>query len=340
MKKATEKRIFKVAVLLVSTLVSIAILEVSIRVFFPHYDPKRQIRFFENSDGVRIGPKEESVRQRTPKGDFDIIVSFNKYGLRDEKNLAQSNANDLLVVGDSFTFGFGVEVADRFSNILEERLGRPVFNVSAPTGIAGYRRLISYARKSGGKSGNLIIGVCMENDLKTYQSLPTQAPLRHRERSISDKTRLWGKTHSAIYLALSVELQEIPAIRGILEYLGIVREIDELTGKNSMDQGILISSRDQLITLIEEAQASEAVVLIIPSRALWYGTNRREELWVHEQFVALLKAEGVKVLDMRPVFERSEDPLEYYFDTDPHWNERGHEAAAEALFGFVIESGI
>ena len=272
--------------------------------------------------------------------DFDIIVSFNKYGLRDEKDLAQSNANDLLVVGDSFTFGFGVEVADRFSNILEERLGRPVFNVSAPPGIAGYRRLIRYARKSGGKSANLIIGICMENDLKIYRDFPAQGPHRHREESITDKTRLWGKTHSAIYLALSVELQKFPAIRSILKFLGIAREIDELTEKNSMDQGILISSRDQLITLIEEAQASEAVVLIIPSRALWHGTNRREELWVHERFFALLKAAGINVLDMKPVLETGEDPLDYYFNTDPHWNERGHEAAAEALFGFVIESGI
>ena len=64
-------------------------------------------------------------------GDYDVEVTFNELGLRDARSLKASTPDSIVVVGDSFAFGWGVEERQRFSNLLQERLARPVFNVSA-----------------------------------------------------------------------------------------------------------------------------------------------------------------------------------------------------------------
>jgi len=114
----------------------------------------------------------------------------------------------------------------------------------------------------------------------------------------------------------------------LLQKLGIARNVDQLTGQNIFSEEILASSRDQVLTL---AAGRRAVVLLIPSRGLWSGGNMEIEKRVHERFAALLGEAGLTVVDMRPHFELSGTPLNYYFTTDPHWNATGHAAAAAAL---------
>jgi len=56
---------------------------------------------------------------------------------------------------------------------------------------------------------------------------------------------------------------------------------------------------------------------------------------IHARFVALLRDAHLKVVDMQPIFEKAGNPLGFYFETDPHWNARGHAAAAAALNQFL-----
>src|SRR5258707_181049 len=112
----------------------------------PAYDPSRQVTFALLPDGTPIGTPGAQRRLVKNTGDYDVQVSFNSLGLRDSKSIAVSGVDSIFVVGDSFGFGWGVEEAQRFSNLLEDRLGRLVFNIS--TGVAdfdGYDHLIRYA---------------------------------------------------------------------------------------------------------------------------------------------------------------------------------------------------
>jgi endonuclease V-like protein UPF0215 family len=72
--------------------------------------------------------------------------------------------------------------------------------------------------------------------------------------------------------------------------------------------------------------------VIIPARLLWAGENREIELRVHEAFISGLQQAGLRVVDMRPVLEKTGDPLACYFQSDPHWNAKGHALAAQELF--------
>jgi hypothetical protein len=315
--------------LLVSTGLGLLLCEIGVRMFFPYFRPSTQIVFHRDADGVPLGSPGERVRVSTPKGDWDITVTFNHYGLRDPKDLAQAQPGDLFVVGDSFTFGWGLEDGLRFSDLLAGKLGRPVYNIAIPGDLRDYATLVHYAERHGAKIENLVVGVCMENDLMDYRARTGPAPPATRVR-----WREWMKTHSALYLGASHILQAKLGAGGLLQKVGLARGIEQLTAQNVFSEEILTSSRDELLKVVA---GRHAVVLLIPSRGLWAGSNMETEKRVHERFAALLAEAGVTVVDMRPRFELSGTPLQYYFTTDPHWNASGHEAAAMALMKPVAD---
>jgi lysophospholipase L1-like esterase len=58
-----------------------------------------------------------------------VIYQFNELGFR-ERSISQFQGNEIIVVGDSFTLGLGVNVEDRWSNRLQQLISRPVLNFS------------------------------------------------------------------------------------------------------------------------------------------------------------------------------------------------------------------
>lgn len=327
----------KLALLLLSTTVSLVLLEFCVRELIPSYHPKQQIIFYMNKDGVPLGPANQTVRQRTPKGDYDLMVSFNYFGFRDSKQMHTSTASDWFVLGDSFGMGWGVEETDRFSDVWDAMVPFRVFNISiGGVDIEGYTRLLDYAGQNVPTIRNLVVAVCMENDFRDYyRKHPTTA---HTKRSVKARIRAYAKTHSALYLLLSYKLQQFPMVKSFLEAIGIARRVDndELMRKNEFNKTAILYSVDLLQDIIDGRK--NTVVLIIPSRALWIGDNRDIEQRVHAFFVNELRKRNIEILDMRPLLEAAGDPMRYYFTTDPHWNEDGHRLAATALYTWITSA--
>ena len=74
------------------------------------------------------------------------------------------------------------------------------------------------------------------------------------------------------------------------------------------------------------------MVLIIPARGLWIGKNQEAEGRVHDRFVSEARMNNnIEVIDMRPVFEKTGNPMQFYFKHDGHWNVTGHQLAAKYL---------
>jgi acetyltransferase AlgX (SGNH hydrolase-like protein) len=335
----------KTAVLLVSILVSVLILEAAVRYALPQYNRAGQISY-QCVDGVAIALPNGEFRHWTKMGDFDVAVSTNQYGLRDTKDMADAEPDSLFAVGDSFSLGHGVEEWQRYSNQLETRLGRPVYNISVPTDLNGYLRLVGYALGVSPKIGTLIVGLCMENDIALYPSeVPPCKPgvdlsdWRNWRTNLSSMSLLDWKNlltaDSAAYFAITSVVHQQPTLKRVAMRLGLIRENLQFEGPRGYHEGAITSSAEKLAQI---AARFDTIVLIIPSRGLWQGAHRETESRIHDRLVALLDARGIPTLDLRPVFERSGDPLQYHYPNDGHWNAEGHRVASDSLAEYLGNS--
>jgi hypothetical protein len=302
--------------------------ELVVRLFFPAFEPSGQFRFgYQAAPHLVLGVPGTVARQRKNTGDYDASVRINARGLRDDKDVAEATVGDIAVVGDSFTWGWGVEAEQRFSDQLQSLTGKRVYNLSTPTDLSGYGALLAYARRLGGKFGTVVLAICMENDLGDYG--PPAADTNDDDSgTIAGRLRGWLEQSSAAYLFFTTAVHQTPWLEAPAVWLGLI--IPNLQGisRNTYSEAVITASARKVAEL---AGKDRLLAVIIPSRALWVGANRAGEDRVHREFIAALGLHGIDVLDLRPLLEYGGQPLSYHFANDGHWNARGHRLAAEAI---------
>ncbi len=303
-----------------------AALEVGIRVLLPQFNPSDQVYYLQSDrHAPPLGPPNTQFRQRKNSGDYDVSVAFNSHGLRDAKSVARAEESDWLVVGDSFSMGMGVQADERYSNRLDAALDAAVYNISIPTDVQGYEKLLSYARQLGAKAQNIVVGVCMENDLRHYTAMDTPPTTT----TSLDYLKAFLTYRSAVYQALTTVVQQTPSLYEVARRTGLIRPHIGSIPSAQVSEMVLHSTADLLTQLRRDN--SRVVVLIIPSRYLWAGDQTVETDRVHRAFVALLRAAGLAVVDPRRAFENTGNPLGLHFAHDPHWTPTAHRIAAAQL---------
>ena len=322
----------KTAVALGAALLALLIVEGVVRVVAPVYDPSGSLAFTYLPDGTPIGPPNAVHRQTKSTGDYDVLVRFNALGFRDPKPVESSTPESIFVVGDSFAFGWGVEESDRFSDLLQQRLHLPVFNIGEGSAdFDGYGHLVRYAESRGAHIGTLVVTVCMENDLREYG--PDEPERTNVEGLPAFKNVLTD--HSALYGLIAAAIHRSPPLERAASRAGLlVPNLAAIAGSDAPEDAVK-SSVERLRAL---ASGRRAIVLIVPSRALWAGTDahRRQVARTHETFTGLLRQAGLPVVDVRPEFEGTGNPLGVHFRADGHWTAEGHRIAAEALATTLI----
>jgi len=306
----------------VAIVVGLGLLEALTRLFFPAFDPSGRFGLSHPLGSLTVGTPGASTRQVKNTGDYDVAVRLNRHGLRDDKDITEAASGDLVFVGDSFTWGWGVEAAERFSDRVQALTGRRAFNLATPTDIAGYAELLDYAQSLGARIGEVVVGLCMENDLGLYDSTGIPA------HAMTMDWKGWLTERSAAYLLLATMIHRTPALKALAVGAGAIVPNFDGMGLNTYDAQVIEASADQLQAL---SKRFPTLVVLIPSRALWIDSNRAEEDRVHKALVAALTRRGIAVLDPRPLMEAGGTPLAYHFDNDGHWNARGHALVAEAI---------
>jgi hypothetical protein len=317
----------KIVAALGAAVAAVLIAEAAARFVAPAYNPAGRVAFSYLPDGTPIGPSNVVLRQVKNTGDYDVLVRFNALGFRDPRPIETSTPESVFVVGDSFAFGWGVEEPQRFSDILQSRLGRPVFNIGEGSAdFDGYGRLLRYAEAHGARIGTLVVSVCMENDLREYGPDEPEHFVPGRLSGI--KNFLAG--HSALYGIAATVIHRSPALERAAARTGLLIPNLAAIAESDASEDAVKSSAERLSSLLA---GRRAVVLIVPSRALWAGTDahRRQVARTHETFVGLVRNAGLQVVDVREAFEGRGSPLSLHFPSDGHWTAEGHRIAGEAL---------
>lgn len=320
-------------VALVTFVASLPVQEMAVRFALPEFNPSWQVRFHGgDATTPTLATPGTRLRQIKNTGDYNVIVRINHRGLRDEQDVAEARAEDWVVVGDSFGFGWGVDVSDRYSEQLAMRLGQRVFNISIPGGLENDERLLDYAKRLGGEVQQVIVQVTMERDIKRWEPvIASEMALAPLTSSRIQVVKEWLLENSELYFLFTSQIHQVRWLNELAAIMGLVRRNLDGVHKAEFDGVAVADTADKVARLVAPYRQSAA--LIIPARSLWAGSaeDRIMADQTHRAFIAALADRNVRVVDMRGPLENGGEPLRYHFANDGHWNPRGHILAAMRL---------
>ena len=293
-------------------------------------------------------PEHGSVRTGKPgfdgyfsqnNGDFRVRIKINMDGFRNPEP-ASAAAGQIWVIGDSMAFGWGVEDAETYTEVIERVSGHPAYNIASPgANVCGYQRL-SVLMPQGARPAAVVVGLILENDLAYYDCANQDTERKNQDEQIyegilptdiSDVKQVLLK-NSALYNFLAVSLKRIDIIRELLILTGLV--------KAPTAGGSHFSGRDSAVPVdktVAELSRLRAMfgpdtpflVAVAPTRyeLAHDGPADRE---VREMVIAKLAEAGIPSLDLRAPLS-SRPFAETHFRHDGHWTPLGHALAGRAI---------
>lgn len=309
---------------------ALVIADFAVRIAMPTLDPSGQIRFETDKEtGLVLGPRDTSLRQTKNTGEFDVDISFNSRGFRDDKDVASAVPKSLIVAGDSLCFGWGVDKSVRFTERLQEALGEPVYNIGIPTGLDSSYDLVRYARDLGARSDTVVLLVSAEARIMNYDVLNPKETSRRGGNKVLKAIKEFLIEHSAIYRLVTGAVHRVPVLRDAFVSLGLIVPAMEGVPSRIYDPAA-IASTARIIDRFK-GLTQRLLVVFAPSRAMWLEKEREAERKTYDELIAAVRAKGIETVDLRPYLEADGSPFDHFFKTDGHWNPSGHRIAADAI---------
>ena len=335
--------LINLSLIIFSTLFALFLSEIALRLIGldPLYVSPERDRFWKYDSllGWAHEPRQEGIFE---SHQFQTVVKINEKGLRDREHLyeRQNNIERVLVLGDSFAWGYGVEESERFSQLLEKSLDVEMINA----GVSGYstdQELLWYKNEGIKYETDLVILVLAGNDvgdnnrqlvntiyykpkfvLEEGQLVPIGYPV--------PKTSPQGKfiyslsQRSALAYFLIQRYFDIGAL-----YKNLRVDADTSNASTPSDNHafeLTIALLDEIRTI---AESKKAGFMIVATDRWWNGPSGA----TYADFIGTLQTEGFLVLDVEamPGF----DPSEMLIPDDGHWSREGHEFVAEQIKEFI-----
>ncbi len=315
-----------------SMAIALLIAEAVLRVGFPHFGPGRvdgSNPFWQPDARLGWVHRPSSEGRFAARG-IDVAVRINSRGLRGPEHEARPAGQRILLVGDSFAWGWGVEEPEGVAWRLADGLsGWEVINA----GTAGYstdQEYLWYLEEGARYQADVVVLLFCQNDFRGNvrtelygypkpRLVPEEGDLRLAnvpvpERARWQRLRSWAKRSSHLVHALAAGR----------------------TALHTRAAGMPLDTR-QLPLGPDESQATRA---ILTRFAAAVAADGRAFVWAlvptSDDRVSWLRALGgelgVPVIDLGPAFARAEAAGESLtLPYDPHWSAAGHAVASEAL---------
>jgi hypothetical protein len=316
---------------------------------------------------------------RIEQPDFSYVQRVNKLGLRGKETTVEKPAGvvRILVLGDSFTMGKGVQDDETFAVLLEKALNErgssacPARKFEVLNGgvdsFAPVLSNIALRRDLGKFAPDLIIENLDVSDLAQEAAYRSQAsrengaivavPNEGRKSSATDRMRDWIDQHlfftraALYYLSKSTASGEI-TVRSVAthanhEIVAYTLKDDKLPRDAQWHD--LFESILAMKTFAGQIDAKFALSIYpwaheisdsewMPGRYT-YMSKDETAADTRPQLVRRLSAEnGITLLDTFDAFRRRLGEEPLYFRQDPHWTAKGHRVMAESLQSFIEEN--
>jgi GDSL-like Lipase/Acylhydrolase family len=301
------------------------------------------------------------VRTRHHSAEFDVEVAINARGFRQDPPVPDTRTPGvarLAVLGDSFTFGQGVEERERFTERLAADFGAEVVNLGVP-GYGTDQALLQFTHMDGAeRSADLVVlawfvdNAARNGDLQrdgrpkpafelrdgalALRNVPVPeqtsggvADSAAEQRSLQGlRTFLWS--HSRLYV-LARRQFGARLMRGD----GDARPAWVSACREDSAAWLVTRALFAELAAAAQSQGARSMVLLIPdARGLLPGAPDDCQQAARQ---ACAEA-GLPVLDLTPAFRDAlRSGARPYFARDGHWTPAGHALAAEQLGAFIRE---
>jgi len=367
MRAKREARGFLVNLLLFSlvTVLCLSLAELFVRTWRPkYYLTSSPGAMLEVGSLIRLRPGYRGRLTRI--GDYDTSIAVNSLGLRGPETTVRKPPGTfrILAVGDSFTFGFGVEAEESFVALLQEKLrdqGLAVESLNAGTPGVGVTDEFAWLKRYGldMEPDLVVLGVCLANDLLDADMPATKFPHWKTPHWIYRKSHLFRLLARSVPARLKTSLGLTDAILGTYDlsygkfYMReMVIRYDDASPQAQASKRLNRAALDGFARVRSE-RGVPVVALLIPGPfhlqdEIWRNmladldmdpaVYRRTVPW--EFFRSELDERSIPTLDLSERTLAALEKGDKIFLADGHWSPPGHRMVADALTSFLLDHGL
>jgi len=372
MQKRLREFLLGMALLIATIIVFLIFFEIALRIFYPQ--EIFPVDIYDNSLTRRYVLKPNFYGVHTHP-DFTVSYQTNSRGLRGpEHSYAKEEGTfRILVIGDSMTFGEGVEWEDSYPILLGDLLNQDskqfeVINAAIPAQGTGQELVFLMEEGYKYKPDMILLGFYIGNDITDNHYWPVvffendtlvQRELDYHDMAFREYTdsipfynEIITNSHAIIFFKYRISIL-IKSLRK--------KEISSTEGDTFETRNLFVDDGNEIkqsawnltFRLIREVDefsremnASLAVV-VLPAHYQVYPGEFREQYSEDEQpdfsipnklLEDFSEREGIPVIDLLPEFRETKE--EIFFPIDRHFNEKGSRLAAEAIHRALIDKGM
>lgn len=303
--------------------------------------------------GVWHEPDTEYVHT---KSCFSVTYRTNSYGARDRMRQSHGEASRVVVIGDSFVEGYGLDREDRTTDILEAASGIQHLNFGTSGHFGPTQSFLLYKHLAKRFYHNIVLfGLLPDNDFTDddpvhASSYPSQYRPYYLEKG--DKYILeYVNVNQRGFLERDIRRERRRffnrALRNFTYAANAINYLFKFYKLNAMGfkDGRAVSAStysgyydftkpqaERLIYILEqmliEAEGKTFIVFVIPRPADMQSAPA--PLLSILDFLAE-EHQNLHIVDLRESFARHENWFDFYRECDGHWSPAGAGAAADAL---------
>ncbi|MCK4547994.1 MAG: hypothetical protein KAW17_11200 [Candidatus Eisenbacteria sp.] len=337
----------RLLLVLLAIVFTVGILEIGFRLFRPQQHFSVHINTWDRELGHRNIP---GGKGSIDSPEFKTSTAINSKGLRDREYPYEKpeNTRRILCLGDSFTFGHGVEQHEVFPKVLENLLNQETGSdgcwevINAGVDRTGTAHQLAYFNAEGYKYDPDLVLLCFcgANDffdnagvglyrlqdgrlVKQDARLPDPVKLREAMLRLPGYRILSSRFHLFTFMR-----------RRIANYIYSreVRTRDPVRAETAMPRAENLT-RHLLTALCETCRAKNIVfaVMVVPHAD---GSDPPRQT---ASLIEFVKATAIPYVDLSARFlEEGQSGIENYFPLDGHWNPAGHRLTGRILKDFVV----
>lgn|GEM_PF-6631102 len=355
-----------IALIFTAIFVTLVLLEVGLRVFLPQYLFEDRIWTQARSGPIFLKPRYQGVLQEY---EFRIPFQLNNEGFRDYdfSSVKNQGVTRIVVLGDSFVFGWGVSQENTFAKTLERKLnssGAKKFEVLnfGIYGLGGISEFQVLKQAAIRYRPDLVVVMVQSSDL--------QDNLGEYARLLAPSCEQDGRMSGAI-MSTAQNIKTLNVLNGLHDFLSrnshlyvfLRTRLDEALLRWKLRPAPYLDplrkdwpppvekgwrlEQCALLAMKKEAQdiGADFIIAIAPSKwealpAEWIKIKSllrlNEGEWEPQRLTRILFdfADNQQIPMINPaeaLVQASRDRLLYY-PVDGHWTSEGHEVVAEALY--------